>query len=431
MEGNVLAVDFENKKLLKETQHKSETKTNKHYLNHIKVCDGDVTLFTTKKSGGIWQFRHWSVKDDEYIRFSLRTRDLESAKHKAQIEYAKILVKKEEGKALRSPTIYNAVQQYLDYRWAEDVGNNRITEGRFGTVKTTMNHFKNFVNAEYKLNTLNKGALAKYQTYRRAKNITDVTIRNEQATINHFCNWAYTKGLHDTDKFLFPIIKVSGDDREKTKRATFTIEEYGRLTKWLRTYVSKTKLKEDKCDEGNAHTRQLFRHFVLIMANTMMRNGEFYSVKWNQIKTFTDKKSGKRLVEISIKGIDSKVGKSRVFIARGGEHFDRWKQLSRYTDKNDYVLTDWNGKGWNGHNRRALDWHWHKMMNECEIADVKERKVQIYSLRHFGITQRLQNGVTNLTQFALDCGTSVGHITQTYYHTSREASLENAIMRKE
>ncbi len=33
MKGTVLAVDFENKKLLKETQHKSETKTNKHYLN--------------------------------------------------------------------------------------------------------------------------------------------------------------------------------------------------------------------------------------------------------------------------------------------------------------------------------------------------------------------------------------------------------------
>ena len=50
MRGNILAVDFENKKLLKETQHKSETKTNKHYLNHTEVCDGGVTLFTTKKS---------------------------------------------------------------------------------------------------------------------------------------------------------------------------------------------------------------------------------------------------------------------------------------------------------------------------------------------------------------------------------------------
>ena len=103
MRGNILAVDFENKKLLKETQHKSETKTNKHYLNHTEVCDGAVTLFTTKKSGGIWQFRHWSVKDDEYIRFSLRTRDLESAKHKAQLEYAKKTCKERRRKSTTQP----------------------------------------------------------------------------------------------------------------------------------------------------------------------------------------------------------------------------------------------------------------------------------------------------------------------------------------
>jgi integrase len=287
------------------------------------------------------------------------------------------------------------------------------------------------VNAEYKLNTYNKGALAQYQTFRRQNGAQDVTIRNEQATINAFCKWAYERGLHDTESFYFPVISISGNDKEKTRRATFTLEEYNSLTKWLRTYVSKTRLKEDYCDEDNAYTRQLFRHFVLIMANTMMRNGEFYQLKWKNVKTFTHEESGKRVVEIGIEEVTTKVRKSRVFYARGGEHFDRWKQLSRYTDKDDYVLIDSNGKNWSGDNRRAQDFHWHKMMAECEIADVKERKVKIYSLRHFGITQRLLNGVTNLTQFALDCGTSVDEITKTYYHTSKEASLKNALMTKE
>ena len=57
MRANILAVDFENKKLLKNTQQKSDKKTNKHYFNHTEVCDGAVTLFTTKTSGGIWQMR--------------------------------------------------------------------------------------------------------------------------------------------------------------------------------------------------------------------------------------------------------------------------------------------------------------------------------------------------------------------------------------
>ena len=40
--GQVLAVDFENKKLLKSIQQKSDTKSNKHYLNKTKICDGAV-----------------------------------------------------------------------------------------------------------------------------------------------------------------------------------------------------------------------------------------------------------------------------------------------------------------------------------------------------------------------------------------------------
>ena len=57
MKGQILAVDFENKKLLKNTQQKSDKKTNKHYFNHTQVCDGNVTIYQTKKSGGVRQSR--------------------------------------------------------------------------------------------------------------------------------------------------------------------------------------------------------------------------------------------------------------------------------------------------------------------------------------------------------------------------------------
>jgi len=57
MKGQILAVDFENKKLLKNTQQKSDKKTNKYYFNHTQVCDGNVTIYQTKKSGGVWQMR--------------------------------------------------------------------------------------------------------------------------------------------------------------------------------------------------------------------------------------------------------------------------------------------------------------------------------------------------------------------------------------
>ena len=71
MKGQLLAVDFENKKLLNDTQPKSEAKSDKHYLNHTLVCDGAVTLFTTKASGGIWQMRAYIADDGKYRQKSL------------------------------------------------------------------------------------------------------------------------------------------------------------------------------------------------------------------------------------------------------------------------------------------------------------------------------------------------------------------------
>ena len=52
--GQVLVVDWKNKKLLT-NQHNNSDDT--FYQNKQTICDGEVTLFTTKNSGGNWQMR--------------------------------------------------------------------------------------------------------------------------------------------------------------------------------------------------------------------------------------------------------------------------------------------------------------------------------------------------------------------------------------
>ena len=91
MKGQILAVDFENKKLLKNTQQKSDKKTKKHYFNHTEVCDGAVTLFTTKTSGGVWQMRMRIEGHRKYFQKSLRTKDKTSAIEKATYEHIHIV----------------------------------------------------------------------------------------------------------------------------------------------------------------------------------------------------------------------------------------------------------------------------------------------------------------------------------------------------
>ena len=110
--------------------------------------------------------------------------------------------------------------------------------------------------------------------------------------------------------------------------------------------------------------------------------------------------------------------------------FDRLKAMSKHTKADDFVFTMSNGMHWHAHNRRALDYQFHNLMKRVGLTDYKQRKLALYSLRHYGITKRLLNGVTNLTQFALDCGTSVEHINKTYYHSRIEESEKNALMMK-
>ena len=63
--GVLVAVDFENKKIIQNQKHKSETN---FYINKEKVCDGEVTIFQTQKSGGIWHMRMYVADSNKYFQ---------------------------------------------------------------------------------------------------------------------------------------------------------------------------------------------------------------------------------------------------------------------------------------------------------------------------------------------------------------------------
>ena len=203
----------------------------------------------------------------------------------------------------------------------------------------------------------------------------------------------------------------------------FTDDEYKACYKDLQTYCSAKQIKADKCDDADAFERHLFRSFFLIMANTMMRNGELYGLTWENVEQYEE---DKKFALISVWADTSKTRKGAPFVARGYEHFERLKRLSRHTKKTDYVFTDWNGKRWHAKNRRRLDNQFHALMSRVGITDYMERNLKIYSLRHYGITKRIENGVTNMLQFASDNRTSAKQIENTYFHSTIKQSYKNA-----
>ena len=119
----------------------------------------------------------------------------------------------------------------------------------FRSLSTIKSHIKWLtkyptINTEHRLDTLGKKTIYDYQQFRLGKGASNQTLRNELSTINHFCKWAYKKGLHNTEKFEFPKISMRRTDKDEIRRATYTDAEYKRLHIALRSYTAK-QLKEN------------------------------------------------------------------------------------------------------------------------------------------------------------------------------------------
>jgi integrase len=396
-----------------------------------KISDEAFVVKTTH-SGKYYHLRMRVKSEGKYFRKSLKTTHLDTALERAKLEVAKVIVNVEQGRKVFASPIYSAVEEYLTHRATEirqAQETHGITSGRWSTLKSHLKHFSAYTQAEgrlgnsavTRLDSLDENSLLGYAKYRRSHPFyaKEITIRNEQATINAFCKWAYKKGLHNTESFDFVKISMRRTDKDEIRRATYTDAEYKRLHLALRSYTAKNKL----IDAEELFERQLVRHFVLISANTMMRFGELYQLKWGNVKTLTVE--GKRLARISVKGETSKVGQSREITVRGGEYFDRLKELGKHTKNSNFVFTRNNGQQIT---KDSMYKQYPKVMKLAEIDDWKERNLTYYSLRHYGITKRVQSGAPILP-LSLICGTSVNHIQNTYYHSEQQEQIDIALGR--
>jgi hypothetical protein len=201
MKSNLVRVDFRK-------NDKSEKAQDNHgfRFNQQKLFEGEVTIFQTKKSGDYWHIRMYIAEDQKYFTKSLRTKSKDSAIEKAKIEYAKILVKRQAKITIFSISLHSAIEKYLEHR-RRDIETRIITKQRYSCVVSQMNHLKNFLNSSHQLTDYDKNSLLSYYNYRVKMGAQNVTIANEQSTINAFCNFCYEEGFHTVLKYRFNKIK--------------------------------------------------------------------------------------------------------------------------------------------------------------------------------------------------------------------------------
>jgi hypothetical protein len=162
--------------LKKEQKKKRAWATEEH-----DILDGKAVILKVKEqSGDVWQFRMWISAEGKYIRKSLKTRDFETAKQRAEEIVFQTMGDIASGKKLFGISLGELVEKYEDWR-QEDVEVGNITEGRLVTIKSQLKHFIAYKGPSIKLSELERTSLYDYATWRKKthKGVRDVTIRNE------------------------------------------------------------------------------------------------------------------------------------------------------------------------------------------------------------------------------------------------------------
>ena len=384
------------------------------------------------KRGDIWQFRYWLEKERRYVRLSLKTKNIDVAIEKAKKHFVKIKSETDSGKTYYSKTAKDGVLMYLEYRKGhiESRTTKSIVKGRYGTIRSHLDHWLDFIERDTKLKELDRDSCADYAKTRENPSATTTialsTIAGEQSTINSMMKWLHKKGEVYIDGFDFETISIRNTPEEAVRRSSFTDEEVWAFRLAIPKYIEEAM--KDLTDLENK-ARVLSGHYLLISSICGLRTGEQKQLKWKDI-TFQNQTINKEeidFVKINVRKETSKVRKSRVVKIRDMEYFHNLFNLTTPTHSKqpygDNFIFSFNGI--NVVSQRAVTHHFKKILEAAEI-DVGKRKLVPYSFRHYFITNRIKAGLS-YKAVADMCGTSRAQIEKTYYHIDEDILTTQAM----
>ncbi len=433
-------------------------------LKKTEYNDDEIAIFdeaVIHKRGEYWQMRMWLGKERKYARFSLRTRNRDTAIDKAKKQYHELKAAELGGRTYFSLTTKQGVAMYLEQRM-KDVKAEVIVIGRYKTIATHLEHWLKFIGKDTKLKELHRTDCENYFSERRQTKkrndikISQSTIVNEQSTINAMLSWLFKKNETYIEAFDFKKLKPVDAGDLALKRPIFTKDELAKISEVLSDYVHEPA--DDKNDKNNA-TKAICGYFNGVSMLTGMRRGEMLQLKWSDISFKESEyqvrlKSGKMfdtLFFITVRGAISKVRRTRQFMVGDDGYIYgllylaakriKFKDLpTTYSDKAERFLVKnlntiqaiirndliFSIDGETPITPRAIYVHFDNLLERAEIQDVSERGIVHYSFRHSFITHKVNSGL-NLMTVAEMAGTSVSQIEKTYYRTTREKMKANAL----
>jgi integrase len=393
------------------------------------------------KRGEYWQMRMWLAKEGKYARFSLKTRNKSTAIDKAKLRYHELKAGELAGKTYFSITTKIGVERYLEQREKEVGQAAGIVAGRYRTIKTHLEHWLNFIGRDVKLKELERTDCENYFLERtkgkKKLQVSATTIANEQATINAMMKWLYKRNETYIDGFDFKKLPKTDKGEEANRRNTFTDVEVERIVAALDEYIKNAE--KDLKGEGNVQ-KAVGGYYLGVSLISGLRRGEQLQLRWTDIDNdlgYREEGRKNDLVKIKVRGETSKVRQTRRLIVKDdAKYFEGLMKLQiklfelgkvaeskRLSTLGDRLIFSTNGI--TAITARAIGYHFDKIVMLAKISTT-DRDLVPYSFRHYFITKRVNSNLP-IASIAEMCGTSITQIEKTYYHTTEEKMISNAL----
>ena len=408
----------------------------------IKFNEDEIAIFDDAviyKRGDYWQFRLWLAKERKYARFSLKTRNRSTAEDKAKLHYHELMALQMQGKSYFSLTTKDGVAMYLEQR-QKDVDAKLIVKGRYSTISTHLEHWLEFIKRDLKLKELERTDCEDYFAERtktkKGLKISQTTVENEQSTINAMMAWLYKRKETYIDGFDFKKLPKIDRGKEENRRDLFTDAEFKAIGVALDGYI-----KEAEKDLTNAENlvQAITGYYLGFNSITGLRRGEQLQLRWSDIEEMEHKEARNKkfdLLKITVRGETSKVRKTRKVVVKDTGYFtgllklqigrldEQVKEKDMQKRLGDNLMFSVNDK--NPITARAIGYHFNKILKLAKVSSIETRDLVPYSFRHYFITQRVNSNLPPAAVAEM-CGTSITQIEKTYYHTTEEKMVSNAL----
>ncbi|WP_218940160.1 hypothetical protein [Denitrobaculum tricleocarpae] len=184
-------------------------------LKKQHCAGGEVPMFDETcvyKRSEYRHFRVWLPKENRYARKSLHTRSEATAIEKDKAAHLEIYANLQQGKIHFSITTKEGVEKCLSFR-KRDVELGRIVKGRHTAIATQPQHLLSYIGKDIKLKEPERTDCENHYCFRNKatnRTVKQVTVQNEQSTINALMKWLHKNGEPHVDGFDFKKLQRLG-----------------------------------------------------------------------------------------------------------------------------------------------------------------------------------------------------------------------------